>query len=107
MRQDESFERVETFIRFYNETMKRNAAANFYYFKKNYFFRLKELLGDSLKLFLAEEDGVVISASLVLSTTMRPSSLSVMNIFYPFPRIDCAHTFRRMSKKTLTDSMKV
>ena len=68
VRQDESFRQLETFISFYNETMERNAAAKFYYFKKEYFFRLKKLLGDSLRLFLAEEDGAVISASLFLAT---------------------------------------
>jgi lipid II:glycine glycyltransferase (peptidoglycan interpeptide bridge formation enzyme) len=46
--------------------MDRTGAANYYYFPKEYYIRIKELLGESIKLFIAEKDGEIISASLFL-----------------------------------------
>lgn len=68
VRQDETFELIEDFVRVYNETMKRTGASKYYFFEKEHFFKLKEILGDSVKLFVAEKDDVIISASLFLAT---------------------------------------
>jgi lipid II:glycine glycyltransferase (peptidoglycan interpeptide bridge formation enzyme) len=65
-KEDINFEHIESFIEMYNQTMDRTGAANYYYFPKEYYIRIKELLGESIKLFIAEKDGEIISASLFL-----------------------------------------
>ena len=67
-KEDISFTHIESFIAMYDETMDRTGAKKYYYFPKSYYLRLKALLGDSLKLFFAEKDGLIISASLFLVT---------------------------------------
>ncbi len=66
--EDKEFKRLDDFILIYNETMKRNGALEYYFFSKSYYNELKRLLGDKIKLFVAEKDGMLISASLFLVT---------------------------------------
>ncbi len=65
--EDKEFKHIEMFISMYNETMKRNNARDYYYFPESYYHRLKKSLGQRLKLFVAEKDGMLISASLFLT----------------------------------------
>jgi len=66
--EDKEFKSINDFILIYNETMKRNDARDYYYFSNSYYNELKNSLGHKLKLFLAEKDGALISASLFLVT---------------------------------------
>ena len=67
-RDDSTFEHMEDFIRMYLETMSRTDAKDYYFFSKDYFYKLRQVLGDSLKLFIAEKGGVIVAASLFLVT---------------------------------------
>ncbi len=62
--EDKSFQYIDDFISIYNATMKRNSAAANYYFPKDYYLSLKQSLGDSMKLYLAKFDGVIISSAM-------------------------------------------
>ena len=66
--EDKNFNHYEDFILIYNETMKRNNALEYYFFSKNYFNDLRNLLGDRIKLFVAKKNDDIISASLFLIT---------------------------------------
>jgi hypothetical protein len=66
--EDKEFKRFDDFILIYNETMKRNEALEYYFFSASYYNELKRSLGNKIKLFFAEKDGVLISASLFLVT---------------------------------------
>ena len=66
--EDNEFKRIDDFILIYNETMKRNGALEYYFFPKNYYTELKRSLGNKIKLFVAEKDGTLISASMFLVT---------------------------------------
>ncbi|MEA3385719.1 MAG: GNAT family N-acetyltransferase [Thermodesulfobacteriota bacterium] len=66
--EDSDFEHLKEFIRIYIETMDRTEASDYYYFTEQYFYDMKENLGDSLKLFVAEWEGKIISAALFLTT---------------------------------------
>lgn len=59
-------ERLETFIKIYEATMKNNGAESYYYFEKEYFEDLINSLHDNLLFFYAEYEGVPISASIFL-----------------------------------------
>ena len=63
---DLSFEYFEKFIEIYTETMHLLEASDFYFFDKNYFYNLKEKLGNSLKLIVVKLDDIVIGASLFM-----------------------------------------
>lgn len=66
--EDKEFKRLDDFILIYNETMKRNGALEYYFFSKSYYDELTRCLGNRLKIFVAEKDGVLVSASLFLVT---------------------------------------
>ena len=66
--EDKEFDKLDEFILIYNETMKRNGALEYYFFSKSYYNELKSSLGNKIKLFVAEKDGMLISASLFLVT---------------------------------------
>ena len=66
--EDKEFDKLDDFILIYNETMKRNGAMEYYFFSKSYYNELKRSLGNKIKLFVAEKDDVLISASLFLVT---------------------------------------
>ena len=66
--EDKEFKRIGDFILIYNETMKRNGALEYYFFPNNYYTELKRSLGNKIKLFVAEKDGLLISASMFLVT---------------------------------------
>lgn len=58
---------LEEFILMYYDTMRRNGAARYYFFKEDYFRKTIELFGEDLHLFGAFLDGKMIAATLVLS----------------------------------------
>ena len=62
--EDESFCRLDEFIKIYNETMQRNGASAYYFFPKDYYLQLKSLLGKCLRLYFARHDGQAVSASM-------------------------------------------
>ena len=58
-------EYLDVFIDIYQETMNRVNAADSYYFTRNYFETLSQLLGDRMKICVVEIDGKIVAASLV------------------------------------------
>lgn len=64
VRIDEQFSHYDTFIQMYYNTMEDVGAENWYFFSKDYFYQLKEALGEKLKLVLVEVDGTVFAAGL-------------------------------------------
>ena len=66
--EDKNFDKIKDFIRIYNETMTRNGALEYYFFPESYYDALKKSLGSHLRLFIAEKDGVLVSAALFLVT---------------------------------------
>lgn len=59
-------ERLETFIKIYEATMKNNGADSYYYFEKKYFKELIDTMPDSIQFFYAEYQGIPVSASIFL-----------------------------------------
>ena len=66
--EDKDFKRMSDFILIYNETMTRNGALEYYFFSENYYDALKKSMRDHIRLFVAEKDGVLVSAALFLVT---------------------------------------
>jgi hypothetical protein len=64
VREDVNFDCLDNFITMYNETMDHAMASSYYYFSKEYFLKCKDLIRDSIKLFIAEKNGAVISAAM-------------------------------------------
>lgn len=62
--QDTGWDYYDNFIDIYYETMKRVNAADYYFFSREYFERMKDLLNEQLLLFIAVKDDTVISGSL-------------------------------------------
>jgi len=67
-RWDEEWAHLGTFRRIYRETMDRVGARPYYFFDDAYFDRLRDALGDSLRLCLVEIDGSVAAAGLFVET---------------------------------------
>ncbi len=65
---DKSFTHLDAFVKIYNDTMDRVNASKYYYFDHNYFYKFKELLRESAKLFIAYKDNIIISASLFFTS---------------------------------------
>lgn len=63
---DKSYTYYKNFISIYLETMKYLSASKFYFFNENYFFNLKTMLGENLKLVVVKNEDTVIGASLFL-----------------------------------------
>ena len=61
---DNEFKYLNEFIAIYNETMARVNASSNYFFPAEYYYDLKENLGNNLKLFTATLNGRVISGAL-------------------------------------------
>jgi hypothetical protein len=61
---DDGWERFDDFYRLYTNTMNRVKASERYFFSKQYFYRLREILGGRLKLFHAYYEGEVCASSL-------------------------------------------
>jgi hypothetical protein len=68
VREDMKFDCLDDFISMYNETMDHSTASEYYYFPKEYYLKCKDLIQDSIKLFFAEKEGVIISASMFFLT---------------------------------------
>ncbi|MCX7835627.1 MAG: GNAT family N-acetyltransferase [bacterium] len=64
VRIDEQFEHYDTFIQLYYNTMEDVGAEDWYFFSKEYFYQLKEALGEVLKLVLVEIEGKIYAAGL-------------------------------------------
>jgi hypothetical protein len=65
---DEEWNFFDDFFRLYEETMQRVDASSYYFFERDYFLRLRDALGDKLNLFVAEFEGNICSASLLVQT---------------------------------------
>ncbi|MEM5429568.1 GNAT family N-acetyltransferase [Cupriavidus oxalaticus] len=65
VRMDETLETLPHFIRLYNASMDRLRASEYYFFDDAYHYSLAEELGDRLRLFVAEEEGVVIGGATI------------------------------------------
>ncbi len=61
---DQNWRHFDAFIDIYYQTMERNGATEDYFFDREYFVRLRALLGNHLHLFVALKDDVVISGGL-------------------------------------------
>ncbi|MCP4214733.1 MAG: aminoacyltransferase [bacterium] len=65
---DDDWKYLQDFMDIYKTTMDKVSATDYYYFEESYFHSLREALGDSLKLFAAEYEGKIVSASLFTFT---------------------------------------
>ncbi len=65
---DEEWKHLDAFLDIYALTMDKVRASQYYYFDREYFFSLRDGLGESLKLFTAEYGGKIISAGLFTVT---------------------------------------
>jgi hypothetical protein len=61
---DEDWEYLDAFIEIYHARMKHIGAADYYFFEREYFGRLHDMLGNHLHLFVALKEGVVLSGAL-------------------------------------------
>ena len=61
---DDSFQYLDSFIDIYYETMQLKGAGDTYFFDRTYFHRLAELLEGYIHLFVAVEEGRLLSAAL-------------------------------------------
>jgi len=66
---DEDWSRFEAFKRLYDATMTRLSAEDKYHFEDAYFDGLRAALGDHLKLWVVEIDGVLAAAGLFVETS--------------------------------------
>ncbi|BDB26077.1 GNAT family N-acetyltransferase [Cupriavidus sp. P-10] len=66
VRLDETLETLPHFIRLYNASMDRLRASDYYFFDDAYHYSLAQELGDRLRLFVAEEEGVIIGGATVM-----------------------------------------
>lgn len=64
VREDHAFEHVDAFRQLYVETMDAVGASDAYYFPLQYFTGLREKLPGRVKLYLAEQDGNIVSGAL-------------------------------------------
>jgi len=65
---DTSWEHFEDFLRLYEDTMKRVNAEKQYFFTRDYFWRLREVMGSHIHLFVAEYDGKMVGGSIFIQT---------------------------------------
>lgn len=66
VQRSESAQDIDEFYRLYAQTMKRNQAAEFYYFSQDFFRDLFKQMGKSISLFIATRDGKAVAASIFL-----------------------------------------
>jgi sugar O-acyltransferase (sialic acid O-acetyltransferase NeuD family) len=64
--EDKDFSCFPDFVSLYNETMHRVHASSSYFFTDEYYLNLRQELGDGLKLFIARQNDVIISAALFI-----------------------------------------
>ena len=62
--EDTTFSRVDEFLSIYCATMQRVGANDYYFFSRDYYLSLKAGLGNRIRLYFAELDGYLISASI-------------------------------------------
>jgi ribosomal protein S18 acetylase RimI-like enzyme len=67
-RMDGDWTRLESFKDVYRATMARRSATQYYFFDDAYFDSLRDALGDRLRLFVVEKDGLVAAAGLFVET---------------------------------------
>lgn len=63
---DPEWAHLDSFVRMYHSTMKRNNAGEFYFFSKTYFSRLKEALGEHGSLMVARCGDEIAAATLLI-----------------------------------------
>ncbi|OPY84955.1 MAG: FemAB family protein [Syntrophorhabdus sp. PtaU1.Bin153] len=66
--EDPLFERIDEFMAIYNTTMDRVGSTAYYYFPRDYYFKLKSFLGDRVKVYFARYQGVIVSCAMFLVT---------------------------------------
>ena len=66
VRADPGFQRIDTFMRLYTQTMDAAGADAYYYFSKEYFLDLKSLFADRVTLLFCEHGENVISGAMFL-----------------------------------------
>jgi hypothetical protein len=72
------------FINMYYKTMQHVEAEKMYFFPRQYFLDLKSGLGNSLKLFIVEKDGIIFNAALFFSCgKIATYFLSARNLDFP------------------------
>lgn len=63
---DPSWSRLHDFVAFYHAAMRRNQAASYYFFPRNYFERLRRALGDRIFLMLTRQGNTIAAAALLV-----------------------------------------
>ena len=66
-------ELIDAFINVYNQTMNRDNADNYYYFKKEFYDSIQNDLKDNAEVYYAEYDNKIIAASIILKENERLS----------------------------------
>lgn len=61
-----SKELYEKFPEIYNQTMDRDNATDYYYFKSDFYESIRQDLGDNSKIFYAVKDGEIIAVSIII-----------------------------------------
>lgn len=61
---DKEWKHIAEFLKIYQMTMDKVKASKYYYFDMEYFLSMKKTMGESLKLFVAEYNSIIISAGL-------------------------------------------
>lgn len=62
---------VDEFMEIYNDTMTRDEATDYYYFKKEYYDSIVEGLKDNFRFFYAKKDDRIIAVSIILEANNR------------------------------------
>ncbi len=62
----DSKELYEKFPEIYNQTMDRDNATDYYYFKSDFYESIRQDLGDNSKIFYAVKDGEIIAVSIII-----------------------------------------
>ncbi len=63
---DDNLKDIDTFYNIYTITMQRLNAVPYYYFSRNWFYALKELLKDNVVIFHAKHEGKIINSALFI-----------------------------------------
>ena len=79
VRIDQDLAAMATFVELYNRTMDRLGASHYYKFDERYYCALVAGLGQDLKLFIAEEAGTIIAATLF--TVARDAGIMQAHLF--------------------------
>jgi len=73
IKKDNSKECFDVFMNIYNQTMNRDNAENYYYFKEEFYDSIRNDLMDNVDVYYAEYDNKVIASSIILKANNRLS----------------------------------